>query len=117
MTDKSKAPRPGIVFTGDVVRVIDGDTLVVRPIIEYTVRLRDCWAPELSSSGGSEAKRQLERLVNSDTRVTVSLPWVDGRHSLGDVLSFGRLVGDVYVGDQRLSDRMVQSGHATKTKS
>lgn len=103
-----------------VVRVIDGDTVVVAVSDsgrEYPVRLLDCWAPELSEPGGREAKAAAERIIRAAKKTFLSMPWPDdSAHPLA-VLSLGRILAHVFVGPGRtLSELMVRHGHAFATK-
>ena len=101
------APSPP--FTGIVVRVIDGDSLVMRgpgggkPI---EVRLQDIDAPEICQVWGAQAQKALEDLALTQTAVL--------RSSATD--AFGRTVGRVMVGDIDIGRRMVEEGHAWSTQ-
>jgi len=53
----------------ELVRVRDGDTLVVRrkgSDLEWPVRLLDCWAEEKHTAGGREAKAYLEATIANE---------------------------------------------------
>lgn len=91
--------------TGIVVRVIDGDSLVMRPSgggRPIEVRLQDIDAPEICQQGGAQAKQALEDLVVAQTAVLLS--------SARD--SYGRTVGRVMVGDIDIGKRQVEAGQA-----
>jgi micrococcal nuclease len=92
-------------LTGIVVRVIDGDSLLLRPpggAKPVEVRLQDIDAPEICQAGGAEAKKALEDLVLTQTAVL--------RASARD--SYGRTVGRLMVGDIDVGRRQVEDGHA-----
>lgn len=80
-------------FNGFVERVVDGDTLRVacdlgfRCFYVCIVRLERCNAPELSTSAGREAKKLLEQVLPSDTKILLISKSIDryGR-SLGEVV-------------------------------
>jgi endonuclease YncB( thermonuclease family) len=91
--------------SGIVVRVIDGDSLVLRPAgggKPVEVRIQDIDAPEACQVWGAEAKKALEDLALTQTAVL--------RTSGTD--SYGRTLARVMVGDVDLGPRLVESGHA-----
>jgi len=94
------AENPYSLYYGTVVRVIDGDTLVVRVdlwpglIAEYSVRVRGIDAPEIRRVGceeervwGFEAKAQVERLYEEGSVVRLE--------NVSSDPFFGRVVADV----------------------
>ncbi len=89
---------PTLNLPCQITRVHDGDTLSVRISINANVRLKDCWAPELSEPGGTEAREQLKRWANGEQAV-LSIPLSEATN-LGDLFSFGRVIGDVHVVNQ-----------------
>jgi len=120
--DRRDGPPPlGITARAIVDRVIDGDTIAVHVTWPLVVRLRDCWAPEprgTSAIAGLAASEYLKTLLKPSQAVIVS---IDSGHarSLGDVLSFGRVVGRVWIGkdaERSVSQLMVMAGHATEAK-
>ncbi len=106
-TKPAKAkPAPGpIELTGQVSRVVDGDTLWVKtpgdsaPVV---VRIEGIDAPEICQPGGAEATQALTRLA-LNRNVTVKVTSKD---------DYGRTVGKVYDGAVDVGDRMVRDGHA-----
>lgn len=103
-----------------VTEVYDGDTLTCEVTIPIKVRLLDCWAPEIRGVDGPEkakgiAARDYLRELALDENGVLVVP-IDGKaDSLGDLFSFERLLGEVWVGHPRknLSEIMVESGYAT----
>lgn len=104
--------------TADIVRVVDGDTLLVmaRPwpqqSIEVFVRLRGIDTPELKSRCASgrkaaeEAKHLLEQLAASSPKVKLSKIAADKY--------FGRIVADVSLSDGRNpTEEMLMAGYAS----
>lgn len=115
-----KAPPLGVTARATVLRVIDGDTLDVTLEVPLRLRLLDCWAPEMHGSdriAGAKAKEQLEALLPLGTQVHVHVP-TGKAQSLGNVLTFSRVLGHVFIPgqDQSISEQMVASGCATKEK-
>lgn len=123
---EQRAPERGLSFDGDVVRVIDGDTLIVRTEVEYRVRLLDCWAPETRTRNdvekvkGLESKARMEELSDG-RRVRVFIP-IQSK-DLSQAMTLGRVLGRVWRIDETgqpehadLSSVMVQEGLATATK-
>jgi micrococcal nuclease len=98
------APEP-VELTGQVSRVVDGDTLWVKtagdgePVV---VRIEGIDAPESCQPGGSEATQALTKLA-LNRNVTVKIAARD---------DYGRTVGKVYDGTLDVGDRMVRDGHA-----
>jgi len=92
-------------FEGQVVKVKDGDSLVVlRDTVKRTseVRLAGIDAPEYNQPWGRPSRAGLKRLVEGQTvRVEVV-----------DKDRYGRLVGKVYVGKAYVNAAMTQSGNA-----
>ena len=119
-------PPRGMTVDGEVVRVIDGDTIVVRTAVEYHVRLLDCWAPEsrtmdpAEKSRGLKSKTRMQQLAATGAAVRVHLP--NGCSDLTEAMTMGRLLGRVWLlrndlpSDEDLSGIMVREGLATKSK-
>lgn len=119
-----QCPPRGITIDGTVIRVIDGDTVVVRSCVEYHVRLLDCWAPESRTldlkekSKGLKSKARMQTLATGKP-VRVHLP---GNGDLSDTITLGRVLGRVWIlnGDRPescdLSSIMVAEKLATAIK-
>src|SRR5688572_16761271 len=73
----------------EVVRIIDGDTMVIRgkDLVDLTVRLTHIDAPELSQPYGRDAKAALEEMIG-DNQVHVAFQKKD---------KYGRYVADVSI--------------------
>jgi endonuclease YncB( thermonuclease family) len=118
-----KPPLPGIVIAGGTItRILDGDTVEVEFRRRVRVRFRDCWAPETKETShpsekqlGLVAKEVLENLAPVGTSVTLEVA-TDGDDDIGDGLTFGRVVGDLWA-DRNLSAAMIESGHCYRTKA
>ena len=108
-----KAPTPNLTLPCTVVEVTDGDTVVVELRLVASVRLKDCWAKELGS-GGEPAKRRLTKLAEGKD-ATLSIDLSDARR-LGDVFSFGRVVGTLWINGDCVNRQLVKEGFATKAK-
>lgn len=96
----SEAQTPPFDFSGEVTRVVDGDTLEVDEKI--SVRLAEIDAPERDQPFGSEATRALARLTSKRT----------ARFEVVDVDRYGRYVAHVFVGDVQVNREMVRRGFA-----
>ncbi len=118
-------PPPGITIDANVVRVIDGDTIVVSSTVEYHVRLLDCWAPESRTLDAKEKQKGLKskaRMTQLATGkvVRVHMP---GRSDITDMVTLGRVLGRVWIlqsgvpAPRDLSSIMVAEKLATETKS
>lgn len=101
------SPHPQITedFVASVVKVTDGDTVTLRAgfrDFDFPLRLSGIDAPELNA-GGEEAKEYLKTRVEGSECLVV----IDGSNRVG---RYGRLVGDLVVDGQSLSDEMVSLG-------
>lgn len=113
------------VLPAKVVSVYDGDTIKVQFTTEFNVRLLDCWAAEVKTKDpaekrrGIEAKKHLETLLKPGDEIVLELPY-DGK--IGDSVSLGRFLARVFKDvddngeDDNISELMVKSGYATKSK-
>jgi endonuclease YncB( thermonuclease family) len=108
-----RAPQPGITLPCTVTEVTDGDTVVVQLRLTTSVRLKDCWAKELGS-GGEPAKNRLTKLAEGkDATLTIDL---SEAKRLGDVFSFGRVIGTLWIEGDCVNRQLVKEGFATKVK-
>jgi len=107
------SPAPAKTYQGQVMKVFDGDTILVRiQGHEEFVRLREIDAPEMANRKlpgqepwGSKAREfALSRLKNRKVRLET-----DEREERD---AYGRLLAYVFVGDSLLNREMVQSGNA-----
>ena len=89
---------------GKVVRVVDGDTLIVLTSTgtQMTLRLAGIDAPEKFMAYGDQAKRSLTRLVNSG-EITVQTTKTD---------RYGRAVGKVLSRDGDVNLALIKEGMA-----
>lgn len=107
------SPASGKTYQGQVVKVFDGDTLLVRiKGHKEFVRLREIDAPEMASRKqkgqepwGKKAREfTLSRL--KDRKVRLETENRDERDP------YGRLLAYVFVGESLLNREMIQSGNA-----
>lgn len=104
--------QPQLVLPCKVISVHDGDTLTAEVTLRMNVRLLECWAPELDELGGVESRAKLIELTDGKTGM-LTIPLGD---DLGDSLTFGRVLGRVEIDGRDVSNQMVASGRATRTK-
>lgn len=114
-------PGDGLTLPCRLVEVHDGDTVKVSVgAIALSIRLLDCWAPELDEPGGVESRENLKALVSSGQPLSVFFPLpeahADGKVYLADLFTLGRILGRIFVGDLDVSPAQVAAGHATATK-
>ena len=94
-----QCPPRGITIDGTVIRVIDGDTIVLRSVVEYQVRLQGCWSPESRTldlkekAQGLKSKARMQQLATGKP-VRVHMPTTT---DLSDALTLGRVLGRVWV--------------------
>src|SRR5262245_17759667 len=101
----SRAPRAGDegVFYGPLLRVKDGDSLVVRVQgVAMDFRLADVDAPEIDQPYGPQAKRELASLAAGKQLVLEPI----------DTDRYGRTIAYVWNGDTYLNEQMVERGAA-----
>jgi len=126
-----REPPKGITTDCKVVRVIDGDTVDVEITRTIRVRLLDCWAPETRTKDpiekikGYESKKYLNNLLKQvfyndlaarkQKKITLFIP-ADEQGELKDNFTFSRVLGRLFVDGEDVSERMVESGKATKDK-
>ncbi len=103
--ERSDCPRSnGLCIEREVTRVIDGDTLDVEGGLRIRLVLVD--APELSESGGPEARDYLVNLCLG------SLALIDeDDFQIGDD-PYGRILAVVYCGGTNANAAVISSGHA-----
>lgn len=91
-------------FTGKVVHIADGDTLTVLDAdkVQHKIRLHGIDAPEKGQAFGAKAKEALGEKVHEKT---VRVVWKEHDR-------YGRIVGDVYLGDRNINLEMVEDGFA-----
>ncbi len=107
-------PSPMLQLPCRIMDTHDGDTLTVEIVTVVNVRLRDCWAPELSQVGGPESRDHLKELAKVGSRGVITVPLSD---NLSKSWTFGRLLGNVAVeGVGDLSESQVKAGHAKVKK-
>jgi endonuclease YncB( thermonuclease family) len=117
-------PTPGLCLPVSVLKVRDGDTVLVRfpqSEREWAVRLLDCWAPELSTGEqrqqAAAAKEFLkEVLANGEGDLLLHIPPPESGNLLRDLVTFDRLLGYLWKGDICVNHLIVAKGYASSTK-
>lgn len=119
------APTPGWTTHGEVIRVIDGDTVEIQLTRTIRVRLDECWAPESKSDPRIPVEqRAAEKAAGIKSKQALidkclGKPCVLHVGTQDDLLgatTLGRVVGRVWVDGVDLSVSQVRDGHATVTK-
>ena len=112
-------PPYGLHMPVELVKVRDGDTIVVRRLgssLEWPVRLLECWAAEKYTDDGKEAKAYLETLIAGE-QLSLYVPFDGVERSVMDLFTFDRVLGYIYTSKGDLSELMVSAGQATKEKT
>lgn len=114
------APPLGLTARAIVTDVHDGDTIKVTLMLPVWVRFKDCWAPETrgeQKERGEMVRDQLLKMLPVGSRVEVHVPTQEA-DALSDIMTFGRVVGEVWHPgeDESLSQQLVRMGLATKEK-
>lgn len=92
----------GVLF-GPLIRVVDGDTLIVKiQGANLRIRLIGIDAPESDQPFGDEARNELASLIGEQQCVLV--------YDEGD--GHGRLVAHLWIGDTYVNDEMIKRGMA-----
>ncbi|MCL2892249.1 thermonuclease family protein [Brenneria tiliae] len=97
------APAPAATLSGKVVKVVDGDTLLVRRNgADYRIRMLGIDAPEYRQPYGKESRRALDRRVGGK-RVTI---WYEEKDR------YGRYLGTVYYRNNNINLELLRNGQA-----
>ncbi|NHZ84429.1 MAG: hypothetical protein GWP19_00935 [Planctomycetia bacterium] len=94
-------------FIADVVKVIDGDTIRVETSFrdfDFPIRFVNINAPELKKGGLESAKWLQSQLLNEEVYIKI-----DSTNRVG---KWGRLLGDVILGGQSMSDLSLMMGYS-----
>src|SRR5262245_45815373 len=91
-------------LTGKVVSVADGDTITVLDVnkVQHRIRLFGIDAPERGQAFGTKSREALASAVHEKN---VRVVWKEKDQ-------YGRIVGDVFVGDRHVNLEQVRSGLA-----
>ena len=89
---------------GKVVGIADGDTITVLDAekVQHKIRLEGIDAPEKGQAFGTKSKEKMSELVG-EKEVVVKWSKKD---------RYGRILGDVYLGDRHINVEMVKDGLA-----
>lgn len=110
-----------IIETAIVSGVHDGDTIKVKVTKEYSVRLIDCWAPEITGKEkdqGLKSKAALESMLKIGDEIVVEIPTENNQPKT----TLGRTLAKVYKdvdndgNDDNISVEMVKRGFAKEKK-
>ena len=94
-------------FTGTCVRVVDGDTIMVKMSerdFDFPVRFNNINAPEMSE-GGKDSKQWLKNRLEGQSIDVL----VDPKNRVG---KYGRLLGTILHGGMSVGQEMIQLGKA-----
>ncbi len=106
---KEKKPPEPTEISGQVSRIVDGDTLWLKTAADAeptVIRIEGIDAPESCQAGGADATQALTKLVLNRS-VTVRIVARDDH---------ARVVGKVFDGTVDVGDRMVRDGHAWSSR-
>lgn len=110
-----------IVENAIVSGIHDGDTIKVKVTREYSVRLIDCWAPEITGKEkdhGLKSKAALESMLKIGDEIVVEIPTENNQPKT----TLGRTLAKVYKdvdndgNDDNISVEMVKRGFAKEKK-
>ena len=115
----SKRPEAGVslCLPCKVEHVRDGDTVVVSLNLKWAIRLIDCWAPEVNTKEGIDARLAAVEALQSADELFVEIPNAKHVEQLLRNLTFDRIPGRLWLSDQEtLGEVMVNRGHATRER-
>jgi endonuclease YncB( thermonuclease family) len=114
-------PPHGLCLPCRFRRCRDGDTVEVSlPGSEriWAIRVMNVDTPERGHAGFIEAKAFAEEVLNNgdgNLSVWIPMPRLGSFNLLGQLVTFDRLVGDIFIGSEdRLSEMLVHAGHARR---
>lgn len=121
--ESHKVPENGWNTPAEIVRVIDGDTIVVQLTRTIHIRLLDCWCAESRTKDKSEkvlglaAKQHLLDLVAKHGPICTVHIHADPNEDVSRTFTMSRALGRVWLsnGDE-VSELMRAAGHAVATK-
>ncbi len=113
-------PRHGLCLPCVYRHCQDGNTVFVSrqgSTQEWAIRLINCWAPDIYTAAGCDAKAFAESILE-DVELTVYIPAPgEVENLLRNVVPFDRLLGWIFVDTENtLNQMMVLAGHATESK-
>jgi len=100
----------GLAIPVEYVRTIDGDTFEFEIRRKFKVRLRDIDTPEINTKKGVRAKETVECELESADDILVFIPTNSPEH-LMDIVSFERVVADVYINGHNLASMLKLLGY------
>jgi len=100
---------PGLMIPVQFLRAVDGDTVEVEIRRKFKVRLRDIDIVEKKEPLGREATEFVTFILGFGGDVMVFIP-TNSPEKLMDITSFERVLGDVYINEQNLSDLLREKG-------
>ena len=103
------------IDTGKVIKLYDGDTITVASILldkpyRFSVRLRGIDTPEIK--GGSPHEKELAIKVRDELSKRILNKMVTLKHL--ETEKYGRILADVYLGDECMNEWLIREGHAKK---
>ena len=101
---------PGLTIPVEYVRAVDGDTIEVEIRRKFHMRLRDINVAEKDTDEGVEATEYVDGILCDGETILVFIP-TNSPDKLMDITSFERIVGDVYVDDEKLQDLLRERGY------
>ena len=109
-------PKNGLTTTARIVKWRDADTPIVEIKRQFAVRLTDVEklpkyfnAPEKGTPEGENAIAFIEDYVDNE-EITLFIP-SNNPLNLTDIASFDRIVGEIWVGDKKLTDVLMEAGY------
>ena len=101
--DDKKEIEPGYITQVTYLRAVDGDTIEFEIKRIFHIRLRDIDVFEKTTDIGMEATNFVHNILSKSNEILVFVPANDPI-KLGDTHSWNRIVGDVIVDGENLSD-------------
>lgn len=108
-------PRKGLTTEVEIIRWRDADTPIVEIRRQFAVRLTDLNheksfnAPEISTTEGKLSKNFIEEYCKGK-EITLFIP-SENPLQLTDITSFDRIVGELWVDDEKVTDVLIKEGY------
>lgn len=108
-------PENGFSTEASIVRIVDGDTIVIEVKRQFPIRIRGLRCAEHNTDKGKEETAFLHTLIKPGDACQVFIP-SNNPTTFMDFNSFNRLIGDLYIGDILIAEYMIKSGHGIAGK-
>lgn len=110
-------PKNGLTTEAKVIKIHDADTIYLEVTRQFPVRLLDTDhkgqfnSPELNTVEGQKATEFVKQILPEGVKVTLFVPAGKNELQLTDINSFNRILGEIWIGEDKLTDILIEAGH------